>query len=273
MERRRALQISAVAALAAQGNLPLLAAINPKTGKGGTNWGGDNRFIEPAAIEPITGFLPDFTPVPQGAMNGDFSATYRLVRQYGQKNGAASNFDSGSLDIKFAGTTCKTTETRIKRDGLHNTVKMDLRLQGELNTAKSWTLESTIVDRPEARLVEQGNWDGKTMTVKAKSWTNTYSTGKPLIARYALLPLLASGKLKKAPLEFDLLEDCALRRDQVIRYAGQIEIPVAGGTAMLDSYAHTGWGSVPTHYLVDQGGRVQLITMQTVNWALADLPA
>ncbi|WP_136078623.1 hypothetical protein [Pontiella desulfatans] len=77
---------------------------------------------------------------------------------------------------------------------------------------KSWTLESTTVDRPETRLVESGNWDGKTMTVKAKSWTDRYETGKPLIARYALWPLLASGKLKKAPLEFDLLEDCALRR-------------------------------------------------------------
>jgi hypothetical protein len=49
---------------------------------------------------------------------------------------------------------------------------------------------------------------------------------------------------------------------------GKIEIPVKGGTVMLDSYAHTGWGVTPTHYLVDAQGRVQLITMTTVNWAL-----
>jgi hypothetical protein len=271
MERRKALQISVLAGLAAQGNLPLLAAINPKTGKGGTSWGGDNRFSEPAAIEPVTGFLPEFTPSDGGSMNQGFFAKYRLVRQYGQKDGAANNFDSGSLEVTIAGDTSRTIETRTKRDGLHNTVKTELQFEGEFNTVKSWTLESTIVDRPEARLVEQGAWDGSTMTVKAKSWTNSYPTGKPLIARYALLPLLASGTLKKAPLQFDLLEDCALRRDQVIRYAGEVEIPVAGGAAVLDSYAHTGWGSVPTHYLVDKVGRVQLITMQTVNWALTEI--
>jgi len=268
MERRTFLQISTVAALATQGNLPLLAAINPKTGKGGTSWGGDNRFVEPAAIEPITGFLPEFTPLSNGAMGRDFTAKYRLVRQYGQKNGVATNFDSGSLDLSISKGRCKTVETRIKRDGLHNTVKTDLKFQGEYNTAKSWNLESTIVDRPEARLVESGNWDGKTMTVKAKSWTNRYPTGKPLIARYALWPLLASGKLKAEPLKFDLLDECTLRRDQTLRYMGQLEVPVKDGTATLDSYAHTGWGVVPTHYLVDDQGRVQLITMSTVNWAL-----
>jgi len=90
----------------------------------------------------------------------------------------------------------------------------------------------------------------------------------PLIARYALWPLLASGKLKVEPLKFDMLDECTLRRDQTLRYMGQLEVPVKDGTATLDSYAHTGWGVVPTHYLVDDQGRVQLITMSTVNWAL-----
>jgi hypothetical protein len=270
MDRREFLQISTATLLAA-GNLPLLARINPKTGMGGTSWGGDNRFVEPAAIEPITGFLPEFSPLERGAMSRRFTAKYRLIRQTGQKNGTSYNFDCGSLDLAIAGSRCKTTETRIKEDGLSNTVKIDLTFQGDHNAAKNWMLESTIVDRPEARLVESGSWDGKTMTVKAKSWTSSYPTGRPLIARYALLPLLASGKLKKAPLTFDLLDECTLRRNQTLRYAGEIEVPVAGGTTVLDSYAHTGWGVVPTHYLVDKSGRVQLITMSTVNWALSEL--
>ncbi|EMI43765.1 hypothetical protein RRSWK_03615 [Rhodopirellula sp. SWK7] len=257
-------------ALSAQGNLPLLAA-SKKSGKGGLTWGGDNRFVEPAAIEPITGFLPEFSPLKVGAMNREFSANYRLVRQYGQAGGLANNFDCGSLELAFSGNTCKTSETRLKRDGMHNTVRIEHEFRGEYNTAKNWSLESTVVDRPESRLVESGSWDGKSMTVRSNSWTNSYPTGKLLIARHSLLPLLASGKLKKAPLQFDLLEECALRRDQTIRYAGKIEIPIAGGTAILDSYAHTGYGSVPTHYLVDEAGRVQLITMQTVNWALGKL--
>ena len=33
----------------------------------------------------------------------------------------------------------------------------------------------------------------------------------------------------------------------------------------------TGWGILPTHYLVDKAGRVQLITQETVSWALTKL--
>jgi len=45
----------------------------------------------------------------------------------------------------------------------------------------------------------------------------------------------------------------------------KVEIPVNG-----DSYAPTGWGVVPTHYLADAKGLVQLVTMFTVNWALKE---
>ena len=269
MKRREFMKLTAtvVATLAAQGSLPLLAATKRRA-KGGTVWGSDNRFVKPSAIEPVTGHLPEFSPVVNGSMIRDFAAKYTLVRQYGHEDGKAQNFDCGSLDIAFSGSVCKTTETRTKRDGLSNTVKTDLEFQGEFNAVKSWRLESVVADRPLARLVENGRWDGKTMTVKAKSWTNSYPTDPLLIGRWALLPLLASGKLKAKPLKFDLLDECTLRRDQTLRYMGVIEIPVKGGTAMLDSYAHTGWGIIPTHYLVDDQGRVQLITMSTVNWAL-----
>ena len=70
---------------------------------------------------------------------------------------------------------------------------------------------------------------------------------------------------------FDVLDDCSLRRAQTREYAGGLEIPVADGRGVLDSYAQTGCGSVPTHYLVDKAGRVQLIAMQTVNWALTEV--
>lgn len=267
MNRRKYIQLSTVAMLAAQGNLPLLAA--KKYG-----WGGDNRFNDPAAIGPVTGILPSFSPVANGDMKSDFSAKYKMLRQDGQKNGVSRNEEIGSLDITFAGNTCKTTEKRMKSESVYNSVNMALKFQGKYNAAKSWTLESRFFDEvelAEARLLERGTWNGNMMTVQTKSWTNRYPTGKLLIARYALWPLLASGMLQHAPLEFDMLEDCSLRRDQTLNYEGEIEIPIAGGMALLDSYAHTGYGNVPTHYLVDKAGRVQLITMQTVNWALTQL--
>ena len=105
------------------------------------------------------------------------------------------------------------------------------------------------------------------MTVRSKSWTQKHPTTNPLIARWSLLPLLASSKLKKESLTFDMLDDSTLCPDQTLRYEGEIEIPVRRGTVRLDSYAQTGRGVVPPHYLVAGKGRVQLITMPTVTWA------
>ena len=36
----------------------------------------------------------------------------------------------------------------------------------------------------------------------------------------------------------------------------------------MDSYVQTGYGIVPTRYLVDNNKKVQLITMGAVSWAL-----
>ena len=65
-----------------------------------------------------------------------------------------------------------------------------------------------------------------------------------------------------------MLDDSARRPNQTLRYEGEIEIPVKGGMAKLDSYAQKGDGILPIHYLVDGKGQVQLITLATVNWVL-----
>lgn len=274
MDRRDFLQITAVTTLAAQGYLPLLAAERKgrnkkRAGKKGAYASPKNIYTEPAAIEPITGYLPQFKPAAKGKMNKNFSAKYSLITCNGSA-AKSKNSINGTLDIAFSDTTCSTTEVR-KGKPHQSIVKTELKCSGRLNTASSWRLESSVEGIPGVHFVEKGSWDGKTMVVKSKSWTQRRSTSNPLIGRWALLELLCSGKLKSEPLTFDMLDDSTLRSDQIIRYTGQIEIPVADGTAKLDSYAQTGHGIVPTHYLVDTDGRLQLITMSNVNWALSDL--
>ena len=275
MERRAFLHTAAASALAAQGFLPLLAAEprgkrrRPGAPKAAYS-GPSNIFTEPAAIEPITGYLPKFRPLAKGAMGAAFSAKYALVICNGSAAASRNSAGrSGSLNIAFTGAACKTTE--VRRVEPSSIVHTELQCDGEFNTVSRWTLDSSVESVPEAHFAEKGSWDGKTMVVKSKAWTQQHSTGNLLIGRWALLPLLASGKLKSKPLNFDLLHDSTLRPNQTLRYTGEIEIPVAGGTASFDCYAQTGRGIVPTHYLVDTDGRVQLITMTTVNWALTEL--
>ncbi len=273
MDRRNFLQATAVTALAAQGYLPLLAAerrAKParRVARRDVSRGAKNIYTEPAALEPITGYLPRFKPQAQGTMRNPFSAKYTLIACRGSA-AKSKNRVSGSLDVTFSGSTCRTTEMR--QASPQNIVTTELTCDGRFNAASAWTLDSSVEGIPDVHFVEKGTWNGKTMVVKSKSWTQTRQTSHPLIGRWALLGLLSSGIIKSKPLTFDMLDDSTLRSDQTLRYSGPINIPVAGGTAKLDCYAQTGWGIVPTHYLVDAEGRVQLITMSTVNWALSSL--
>lgn len=273
MERRDFLKTAsaAAAALTAQGYLPLLAgekrkkrpraARRPKVS-------GTNIFTEPCAIEPITGYLPKFAPATTGTMQDSFTARYTLVSW--QAAGATSkNGARGSLSVTVKGNQCQTTETRANRPA--NTVKANVQCKGELRAASTWKLSSTIAGAKDLSFEENGTWDGKSMTVKSSAWTQTRTTTRPLISRWDLLPLLASGRVKASPVTFDMLDDATLRAGQTLRFAGEISIPTKGGKVRLDSYVQTGQGIVPTHYLVDRGGRVQLITMAFVNWALTEL--
>jgi len=271
MNRREFMQLSSVAAvLAADGYLPLLGADRRKKAprrpkeKEATQ-GKGNIFTEPSAIEPVTGHLRRFTPVGNGSMKGDFSASYTLVQCLSSGN-VSNNRASGRLAVSFKRDVCAAKEARQNRPA--NVVEIRLHCSGDLRTASEWTLKSTVAGAPDLSLMETGKWDGKAMTVKAKSWTQTRRTALPLIGQWALLGILAAGDRKDAPLRFDMLDNSTLRADQTLRYCGQVNVPVASGDVKLDCYAQTGRGILPIHYLVDDGGRVQLITQETVNWAL-----
>jgi len=264
MERRDFLNKTAVTvgALSAAGHLPLLAAEKDKR----TNKAGPlNVFTDPCAIEPITGHLDTFTPAGNGSMRNAFAASYALIYWSGAKRGMSKNSERGSITVETSEGTCQTVE---KRHG--NTVKTMITGHGQLGDPFTWKLNS-VFDGPDSRFVEDGSWDGKTMTATAASWKQKRRTRNPLVAKWALLPMLASGSLKDAPLTFDLLDDSTLRPDQQLRYEGQITVPIKGGEAKLDSYVQTGRAIQPTHYLVDGDGRVQLITASFVNWVLRDL--
>ena len=81
MKRREFIKTTALtaAALAAKRDLPLLAA-QTKQETQTSKWGiSKNPYVEPCAIEPITGHLPTFSPVSGAPMTGVFSARYSMV--------------------------------------------------------------------------------------------------------------------------------------------------------------------------------------------------
>jgi hypothetical protein len=251
--------------LVAQGYLPLLGAEEKRQAVNTAT--GPNFLSEPGPIEPITGFLPQFSPILHGGMAGPFKARYELI----QWRGAAArsiNSTGGSMEVSWQGGCLNTYEVRGETGSAH-TVKTVLQCEGPNNAVASWVLHSGMEGNAAYGFEESGTCSGGMIKTKAAGHTQQYAVTSPLlIARWSLLPWIASGALDRTPLTFDMLDDSAIRYHQRLRYCGEISVPVKEGSVQLKSYLQTGRGIVPTHYLVDDQGRVQLITMSFVNWAL-----
>jgi hypothetical protein len=70
------------------------------------------------------------------------------------------------------------------------------------------------------------------------------------------------------PSAFDMLQDLSvLRANQSLIDEGPVDLDSGTYTA----YAQTGEGILPTHYLLDDRQRPQLVTFGLIAWALTDI--
>ena len=111
MKRQTFIQATA-AALAAHGCLPLLAAEKKnKQAPARKTWGNSrNPYVEPCAIEPVTGVLPTFSPVAGATMSGAFAAQYSLLA-WQMAAEKSKNKPMGSMKVNFDKRRCQTVES------------------------------------------------------------------------------------------------------------------------------------------------------------------
>jgi hypothetical protein len=239
-----------------------------------------NIFTEPPAIEPVTGYLNKFRPVAAGSMRGNFNAKYDLIkwRPINNQTGRPRNIVSGSLKIvrKANGrnTVYESVELRTGQTTSRVTTKLNCR--GKLDAVVKWTAVSDIMNgseaQPDLRFEEQGIVSNGNIVRTNKLGIVKSVNSHTLLPQEALFTLLTGDMVKSGDLHFDMLQNgLVFKPNQTLHYSGQIQVPVAGGTATMDCYAQTGYGILPTHYLVDGHGRVQLITQENTNWALKEL--
>ena len=288
MNRRDFLRLTAyTSSLVLAGRLPLLSADRPqsrprrqKQPARQTSSAPRNIFTEPPAIEPVTGYLDKFRTVATGSMRAGFIAKYDLIKWGGINNqtGRPRNSIGGSLRIvrKVNGrnTVYESVEHRIGQATSRVTTRLNCR--GKLDAVVEWAATSDVIKgrdkQPELRFEEYGVVSNGTVIQKNRMGTVESSNSFILLHQEALLTLLAGDIVKSGDLHFDMLQNgLVIKPDQTMQYSGRIQIPVAGRTAVMDCYVQTGYGILPTHYLVDKEGRVQLITQENTNWALKEL--
>jgi hypothetical protein len=288
MNRRDILRLTAYASsLLLVGRLPLLSAGRQKSrsrlkkqSARQTSAMSRNIFTEPPAIEPVTGYLGQFRPVAAGTMRGDFSAKYDLIRWrlIDNRTGKARNSIGGSLEIvrKVNGQNVVYESVEHRTGQATSRVTARLSCRGKLDAAVEWLATSDVIKgrdkQPELRFEEHGIVSNGTVVQKNRMGTVESSNSRILLPQEALLTLLAGDIVKSGDLHFDMLQNgLVIKSDQTMHYSGRIQIPVAGRTVAMNCYAQTGYGILPTHYLVDKEGRVQLITQENTNWALNEL--
>ena len=288
MNRRDFLRLTAYASsLVLAGRLPLLSAGRQKSrprrqqqSAKQTSPASRNIFTEPPAIEPVTGYLGKFRPVPTGTMRGDFTAKYDLIKwgPVNNRTGRPRNIVAGSLEIvrKVNGSDIvyETSEHRTGQTAGRVSAKLNCR--GRLNAVVRWSAVSDVMNgrnpQPDLKFEEHGIVSNGNIVRTNKLGTIESVNSHILIPQEGLLTLLAGDTVKSGDLHFDMLQNgLVIKPNQTLHYSGQIQIPVAGGTATMDCYAQTGYGILPTHYMADERGRVQLITRQNTNWALKKL--
>ena len=288
MNRRDILRLTAYASsLVLAGRLPLLSAgrqkSRPRLQKQSarqTSAVSRNIFTEPPAIEPVTGYLGQFRPVATGTMRAGFTAKYDLIRWrlIDNRTGKVRNSIGGSLEIvrKVNGRNAVYESVEHRTGQATSRVTTRLNCRGKLDAVVEWAATSDVIKgrdkQPELRFEEHGIVSNGTVVQKNRMGTVESSNSRILLPQEALLTLLAGDIVKSGDLHFDMLQNgLVIKPGQTMHYSGRIQIPVAGRTAAMDCYAQTGYGILPTHYLVDKEGRVQLITQENTNWALKEL--
>jgi len=272
MNRREFVRIgSAVTALLAMGRLPVLA----RTGD-----------MLPAAVEPVTGFLPGYDPPTQRGLRGDHRLTYDLVlwQQRAPATGITQNGMAGEVIVERV----RVPEgVRYSIDEIRRYAAVENRLTArltcapdDLRTLRAW--ESRASWRPSraapplrhelAPLSSGGRKDGDRVL---HSDGRREGSERPLATLWSLTDFIARRAGPATDVSLDLLVDLShVSPDARLRYDGPVDVAVAHGRRLrCATYLLTGHGILPTHYLVDDRGLPQLVTASMVSYALREVEA
>lgn len=278
IDRRQFLQSSLMATtLAAAGHLPLLAA-EATSGSG----------IDPDPggypIKTIRGHLEKFTPAADTQENPNhLHLAYDIIYWNGgnRLTGRHDNAVIGRVEIdRLTMADClKYRITQHTKIGpIDNSLKARLTCAPDApNSVQSWQLQAhhTRADGqviPSSQLAEVGSLKDGRIQIDGGKYKYQYSPADPVLTQWTIPELLLRTASRELDVTFDLLQDLSIYKpNQSIVYDGQTNVPIANNKQVtLSAYAQTGYALLPTHYLVDDKNRPQLITTSILSYALIE---
>ncbi|MBT7550543.1 MAG: hypothetical protein HN611_17885 [Gemmatimonadetes bacterium] len=229
----------------------------------------------PHAVKPIRELLTRFTPVQKAVSDLDNATlTYDILNwTFGPRTPPpAPNTVYGSLTIRRQSTPSATLNHIQQKTHIGGqATQLNAELTCDLNdTLQSWTLNTHREDAdgnplPISILREVGQ--NKNGHIQSQDSAYQYQAHNTVLSHWTLPHLLLRNALA-LPITFDMLQDLSvLRAKQSLIDEGPIDLDSGTYTA----YAQTGEGILPTHYLLDDRQRPQLVTFGLIAWALTDI--
>ena len=277
VNRRQFLQCSAIAtALATAGKLPFLYA---KSETGSTV----DASTGPYAVKPIRDHLRRFSPAGTPTQTSpQYTLVYDIIHWSwaAGKRGTFSNSSIGRVTINRKAAESKVNyniSQQMRIGGVDNHLKATVICDAnEWNSLREWTLHG-YSGSPEAKLeslsklAENGRCNEGRIRIKSKTYTYGFHTQHPVVTQWTLLDFLVRKANLGLNVKFDLLQDLSLfKPNQSLIYDGLTPVMLKDGrTITLQTYAQTGQGVLPIHYLLDDRGWPQLITSSILSWALS----
>jgi hypothetical protein len=229
----------------------------------------------PHAVKPIRELLTRFTPVQKAVSDLDNATLTYDILNWTFRPGTpppAPNTVYGSLAIRRQATpSAALYHIQQKTHICGQATQLNAELTCDLHdTLQSWTLETHREDAdgnpvPISILREVGQ--NKNGHIQSQDGAYEYQASNTLLSHWSLPHLLLRNALA-LPSAFDMLQDLSvLRANQSLIDEGPVDLDSGTYTA----YAQTGEGILPTHYLLDDRQRPQLVTFGLIAWALTDI--
>ena len=277
VNRRQFLQCGAIAtALAMTGKLPLLCAKSEAGSRIDASTG-------PYAVKPIRDHLRRFSPSGKPTQtSSQYTLVYDIIHWSWRagKRGTFSNSVVGRVTISRKAAENQVAyevSQRMRVGGVDNHLKANVICEAnEWNSLREWTLRSYHSSpegkpEPDSKLDEKGRCREGRIRIESRKYGYGFNTANPVVSQWTLLDFLLRKANQAFNVRFDLLQDLSLfKPDQLLVYDGPTPITLRDGkTITLQTYAQTGQGILPIHYLLDERGRPQLVTNSIISWALS----
>ena len=279
VNRRQFLKTGAIAAaLVTAGRLPLLSAqtkadmsIDASTG--------------PYAVKPIRDHLKRFSPA-EGPLrkNETCSLTYDIVHWnwINGRQGTFANSVLGRVTIERVAADDRViyeVNQRTRIGGLDNFLEARIVCNtDDMNSLGRWTLSSYSKSvkgelDPLSKLNEKGQCDDGRIRIESGDHEYGFSAKSPVVTQWTVLDFLMRRANPALDVTFDLLQDLSLfKSGQVLAGDDATVVKLKDGRSLsFQTYAQTGHGILPIHYLLDEQRRPQLITNSILSWSLAQV--